>query len=137
MLSPTDISVVLVGTIVATGLTLSMPLVFMAVLPGCITPDPRCFDYAREVTFAVSKREDVDPCDDFYRCVADTYLTFHKRSVNAHFRHDVFQSLKITASFYSSVVTVSCSIPFEIFLKIYQYMPVFAVVLRRALHRQW
>ncbi|XP_049514005.1 uncharacterized protein LOC125941101 [Dermacentor silvarum] len=89
MLSPTDISVVLVGTIVATGLALSMPLVFMAVLPGCVTPDPRCFDYPREVTLAASKQEDVDPCDDFYRCEADTYLMFHKRSVKADFRHDI------------------------------------------------
>ncbi|KAH6922606.1 hypothetical protein HPB50_017032 [Hyalomma asiaticum] len=67
MLSAADKSVVLVATIVATGLTLSAPLFFMAVLPGCIAPDPRCFDYAHELALAVAKSGDADPCDDFYR----------------------------------------------------------------------
>lgn len=67
LLSPMNQAIVLLATIVFTGLSVSAPLAIMALLPGCSGSDPRCFEYGREMTLTASDPQEGDPCTDFHR----------------------------------------------------------------------
>ncbi|KAK8762320.1 hypothetical protein V5799_026413, partial [Amblyomma americanum] len=70
-------AVVLLATIVFTGLSLSAPLAIMALVPGCSWHDPRCFDYGREMTLTASDPQEEDPCNDFHSYVCSNFAELY------------------------------------------------------------
>ncbi|XP_077497844.1 uncharacterized protein LOC144108498 [Amblyomma americanum] len=77
LLSPMNQAVVLLATIVFTGLSLSAPLAIMALVPGCSWHDPRCFDYGREMMLTASDPQEEDPCNDFHSYVCSNFAELY------------------------------------------------------------
>ncbi|XP_077531340.1 neprilysin-1-like [Haemaphysalis longicornis] len=78
LLTTSVVVVSLLAGIAFTLLSLATPLLLSLVSLGCPAPDPRCFDYVREMALTIGHPEQGgDPCEDFFGYMCSNFEDLH------------------------------------------------------------